>query len=240
MKILYVTDMHGNPDVYEFVLTAAARKGIDALVLGGDLAPAGPLSMFIPTQRAFLEKYLLPLLREFREGAGKPVFGMMGNDDFRVNLGLLEKAEKEGLLSLLHLKTHRLGRYTIAGYSCVNPIPFFLKDWEREESRITEELKAIAPGRPGDAILVFHAPPRGTKLDMLYNGEHVGSAAVRAFLEEHQPLLSLHGHIHESPEMSGSMADRIGRTVCVNPGDGNPVVIDLSRPDKIQAIGPET
>jgi uncharacterized protein len=41
----------------------------------------------------------------------------------------------------------------------------------------------------------------------------VGSRAVRQAIEEYQPLLSLHGHIHESP---GSV--RIGRTVAVNPG----------------------
>ena len=41
----------------------------------------------------------------------------------------------------------------------------------------------------------------------------VGSTAVRAAIEEHQPALSLHGHIHES---RGNC--RIGRTLCINPG----------------------
>jgi Icc-related predicted phosphoesterase len=41
----------------------------------------------------------------------------------------------------------------------------------------------------------------------------VGSKAVRKAIERHQPLIGLHGHIHESPGVY-----KIGRTVCVNPG----------------------
>ena len=62
-------------------------------------------------------------------------------------------------------------------------------------------------------ILVSHAPPVGTKTDLLVNGRHVGSTAVRAFIEEKQPLLCLTGHIHESQG-----EDRIGRTLVLNPG----------------------
>ena len=53
---------------------------------------------------------------------------------------------------------------------------------------------------------------------MLFNGEHIGSAAIRRWIERHQPLLTLHGHIHESPHQSGSFYDLIGMTVVVNPG----------------------
>ena len=41
----------------------------------------------------------------------------------------------------------------------------------------------------------------------------VGSAAVRELIERYQPLLSLHGHIHESRAIA-----KIGKTTCVNPG----------------------
>jgi Icc-related predicted phosphoesterase len=40
-----------------------------------------------------------------------------------------------------------------------------------------------------------------------------GSASVRRAIESHQPLLGLHGHIHESPG-----AVKLGRTLCINPG----------------------
>ena len=41
---------------------------------------------------------------------------------------------------------------------------------------------------------------------------------MRRWIERRQPLLTLHGHIHESPTMSGSFVDRIGATLVVNPG----------------------
>ena len=62
-------------------------------------------------------------------------------------------------------------------------------------------------------ILVSHTPPMETNTDRLLNGRHVGSYAVRRFIEEKQPLLCLTGHIHESRGQ-----DYIGRTQVLNPG----------------------
>lgn len=62
-------------------------------------------------------------------------------------------------------------------------------------------------------MLAVHTPPKGSLCDRLGNGAHVGSPAVRAFIEAVQPDVCLCGHIHESRAV-----DRIGRTVVVNPG----------------------
>lgn len=68
-------------------------------------------------------------------------------------------------------------------------------------------------------VFVCHAPPHGTNLDRLPHIESpVGSRAVRQFIEQRGPMLSLHGHIHESPEVTGGFSDRVGGTLCVNPG----------------------
>jgi len=71
-------------------------------------------------------------------------------------------------------------------------------------------------------IWLFHAPPHGTPLDRAdlegRTVDHVpldpqvGSIAVRRFIEERQPRLTLHGHIHETVRMSGSWRVRLGRT----------------------------
>ncbi len=79
-----------------------------------------------------------------------------------------------------------------------------------------ETLAALAP--PAGTIFVLHSPPRGTRCDMIGAATHVGSRAIRAFIERHQPPLVLSGHIHESPRVSASYRDLIGRTVVVNPG----------------------
>jgi Icc-related predicted phosphoesterase len=89
----------------------------------------------------------------------------------------------------------------------------------------------------------FHAPPYGTRIDLApkldekaqvkirYGSPEmvpVGSKSVRKVIEDFQPLLGLHGHIHESAGI-----EHIGRTLCVNPGSSymqgmlNAFIIDL-------------
>lgn len=79
-----------------------------------------------------------------------------------------------------------------------------------------ERLAGLAP--PADTVLVSHSPPRDTHCDRIGGGAHVGSRALRAWIERHQPPLVLSGHIHEAPRVSNAWRDRIGRTAVVNPG----------------------
>ena len=79
------------------------------------------------------------------------------------------------------------------------------------------ELAKLSP--PAKTVYVIHTPPHGTNLDMMYDDIHIGSPAVRRFIERHQPPLTLHGHIHESPSVSGDISDQLGRTIMLNPGD---------------------
>jgi Icc-related predicted phosphoesterase len=84
---------------------------------------------------------------------------------------------------------------------------------------IADALRSLeARTDPARAILVSHSPPARTHCDMTYARVHVGSRALRAFIEAWQPPLVLSGHIHESPRVSSSYLDRIGRTAVVNPG----------------------
>jgi Icc-related predicted phosphoesterase len=55
-------------------------------------------------------------------------------------------------------------------------------------------------------------------LDFIQGEKSAGSRSIKAFIGENQPLLTLHGHIHESPELSGAYFDRIGKTISINPG----------------------
>ena len=88
---------------------------------------------------------------------------------------------------------------------------------------IQEDLTQLA----GDAdlaraILILHSPPYDTALDRAaLDGKcvehvpldvHVGSIAIRRFIEARQPLLTLHGHVHESARLTGTWRQRLGRT----------------------------
>ena len=92
-------------------------------------------------------------------------------------------------------------------------------DAERRAPTIAEALDRLAEGTPAaETIFVLHSPPRDTACDMIGGHRHVGSRAIRRFIERHQPPLVLSGHIHESPRVSSSYRDTVGRTVVVNPG----------------------
>jgi len=106
-----------------------------------------------------------------------------------------------------------------------NPTPW---DTPREcsEEELAKKIDALANQVESmeQAIFDFHVPPYGTQLDLAYKLSedlvpsvnetvNVGSKAILEAIQKYQPLLGLHGHIHESRSVQ-----RIGRTSCVNPG----------------------
>ncbi len=111
-----------------------------------------------------------------------------------------------------------------------------ISDWESHLAALPtleQELDALPkPRNPGKAVYVLHHPPAKTGLDVVLMGAaghpeadpatlprvEIGSEAVRNFLERTQPLLALHGHVHESPIASGVWKTSIGRTICIQPG----------------------
>lgn len=100
-----------------------------------------------------------------------------------------------------------------------------ITEHEKKYSTIKMDLEKLSdePGLP-ESILLFHCPPYQTKLDRAaLDGKtidhvqldvHVGSIAIRKFIESKQPLMSLHGHIHESVRITGNWKDKIGETFC--------------------------
>lgn len=93
------------------------------------------------------------------------------------------------------------------------------------------------------SILLFHAPPYQTNLDRAaLDGKkidhvpldlHVGSIAIRDFIINQQPLISLHGHIHESARITGSWQDRLGETYAFSAAhDGPELALVCFDPDQ--------
>lgn len=117
--------------------------------------------------------------------------------------------------------------HEVVGLGVSNPTPWHApRDVSEEEiaSRLAAVLSELED--VSSAVAIIHVPPAGTAIDLAPeidedfrptkggdNMIHVGSTAVRTWIEESQPLVTLHGHIHESRGF-----DRVGRTTCVNPG----------------------
>jgi Icc-related predicted phosphoesterase len=121
----------------------------------------------------------------------------------------------------------RLGDFTMVSMGWTNPTPWHTFR-EAEEPELAERIdRALeAAGDPSTTIFNFHAPPYGSKLDnapalnadlsYVSGGQAirpVGSTSVMESIRRFQPMLSLHGHIHESKG-----AARIGSTLALNPG----------------------
>jgi Icc-related predicted phosphoesterase len=121
----------------------------------------------------------------------------------------------------------RVGNYEMLSVGWSNPTPW---DTPREclEDKLAERIDRLASEIEDmeNAIFNIHVPPYGTGLDdapaldadlkPVDGGtvmKPVGSTAVRDAILRHQPLLALHGHIHESRGVQ-----KLGRTTCINPG----------------------
>lgn len=84
---------------------------------------------------------------------------------------------------------------------------------------IEDELTRLPqPENMRRSVYVMHMPPFGIVLDKCWGGEEAGPKAIYNFLKKHQSKLSLHGHIHESPEVTGKWCAKVGNTLCLQPG----------------------
>ncbi|MBI3190742.1 hypothetical protein HYZ41_03490, partial [archaeon] len=97
----------------------------------------------------------------------------------------------------------------------------FSQSQESDDSIQRDLESETFTARPGNTVYVFHTPPTDTSLDIIQSGEHVGSFAVREFIEKYQPKLTLHGHIHETVDMSGKFVERIGNSTMISSGNHN-------------------
>jgi uncharacterized protein len=182
--------------------------------------------LFRELLRSRLEQWIAYVDDKLR-GTGVQVFAAPGNDDFFEVDDLLGASET---IELLEMKVHRLTEeHEIITSGWTNPTP-----WNTERECSEEELAARLESMFEQVedmercIFNIHVPPNNSKIDIcpkldenmkvVYDmGNPVmapaGSTAVREAIERLQPLVGLHGHIHE-----GRGEAKIGRTICLNPG----------------------
>lgn len=250
MKILFVTDLHGNKSKYEMLFEAIKNHKADIVINCGDMLPKdGTLFNQDHFIREYLEDYFSQVDR-----AGIYYLCYLGNDDLRIFDDLFEKTCRK--FSFVHNIAQRkveIGGYEFIGMNWVADYPFRLKDRCRKDTEdyifqiqlgkgllstlsgwceiddwfkyaerlptIEDELsKLICPVDYRKAVYVIHMPPINLGLDKCSSEVEVGSKAVYDFIKKQQPMLTLHGHIHESPEMTGKWFNRLGKTLCIQPG----------------------
>ena len=159
------------------------------------------------------------------KGTGRRILVTAGNDD---PLYINELFGQSSVVTMVERQVVQLDEHhemINEGYS--NPTPWHTHR-EMDEDSLYAVIKAQADQLKdvGNAIFNLHVPPHNSKLDEAplldeqlrpVDGGRtyvpVGSTAVRKAIETYQPLLGLHGHVHEA---KGST--NIGRTLCINPG----------------------
>ncbi|MBS1885198.1 MAG: metallophosphoesterase [Actinobacteria bacterium] len=214
------------------LMTVIRRFGHYPLVGGEDeivaLADPGHRdAAFRRTVYASIEDWVT-FAEERLRGTGVQLFMAPGNDDFLEIDSALQGSDVVTFAEGRCLPIGDVYEMITTGYS--NPTPWNT-DRELPEDKLRERLDSMFSQvkNPENLICVAHPPPYDSSLDSAPALDEefgmqvemgvgvvtapVGSTAVRGFIEEAAPLLSLHGHVHE-----GGGAVEIGRTLCVNPG----------------------
>jgi Icc-related predicted phosphoesterase len=196
LRVFVASDFHGDSRVFLEVASKIKDLHASIVIVCGDITHFGS----VQEAKALLE----PLVK-----LRLPVLFIPGNCDPPSLTGV----DIEGA-HCIHGSSEVYGDMTFvgAGGGLISP---FSTPFEITEKQLEETLNrgfAQAPERRW-IILVSHHPPVNTKLDMVYSGEHIGSFAVRRFIEKNNPSIVFCGHVHEARG-----TDKIGDTLLVNPG----------------------
>jgi len=170
----------------------------------------------------------LKLIEERMKGSGIDVYITGGNDDFYSITDMLKNSPaiinpEERVVEVGGHEMISSGYSNITPWKCPRDIPE--EEIAKKLEEMTNQLKD-----PKRSIFNIHVPPYDTPIDLApeldenlrprmsgseggFKMRHVGSTAVRAVIDKYQPLIGLHGHIHES-----RAAVKLGRTTCINPG----------------------
>ncbi|TAL12253.1 MAG: metallophosphoesterase [Chloroflexota bacterium] len=165
-------------------------------------------------------------------GTGIKVYATGGNDDLTEVMATMDRTDTRAFVACEDRAVPLDDEHVMISMPYVNPTPWKTPR-EDDEAGLAARISALAApfADHGKVIFNFHAPPVDSTLDtcpmldattdppsqVVKGGQPVlygaGSTSIREAIERYQPMLGLHGHIHESQAVA-----RLGRTVCVNPG----------------------
>jgi len=209
-----------------------SNVGFYPLVLDQDEAAAleaDPGAMSARFERAMCDRVRqwLTLAEEKLTPQGIKLYFMPGNDDLHSIDAVIDEFP-----NIANPDGHRLqidDDHELVGLSNANMTPWHCAR-DLEEDELEKKLEAVAAllEQPATALMALHVPPFDSGIDVCPELDEnlkivarggqvlmkpVGSPAVRRLIERVQPMVTLHGHIHEAPGHT-----RIGRTLCINSG----------------------
>jgi hypothetical protein len=172
MRLLALADIHNNRDVI-IGLQKILDQNWNGILIAGDITNRGHVS--------FVEDLIkiIPI----------NTLAVHGNMD---TIDVIELLENKGIS--VHCKRKALGEYNVVGIGGSNPTPAYTPT-EYSEDKIEDELNRLEINH--NTILLTHAPPFNSGLDMVSSGFSVGSKAIRKIIDTKQPRLNICAHIHE-------------------------------------------
>ncbi|MGB9186111.1 MAG: hypothetical protein WCB67_18835 [Solirubrobacteraceae bacterium] len=229
---------HGRTERME---TEAEVQALERRIRGNGMYPyrttasevAGIAALAEEERERWFERVMLEAFRGWLQVADERLAGteircfvMPGNDD---PSSIEEVIDGAALVESCDEKVVKFDGYQMLSLGYSNRTPWD-SPRELDEDALYDRIVALAEQIDDhtSAVWNIHVPPHDSQLDtaaeldkdfnMVLVGRQphlipVGSSAVRETIERYQPLVALHGHIHESPG-----ATRIGRTLCLNPG----------------------
>lgn len=227
MKLLLISDVHAQSAQFEKL--SDEFDCADMVLCAGDFAALGK------RETADSEDNLYPTLNAFLK-THTHIFAVSGNCDENDLWQVLE--ENDVSVERLLVSTDGLlitGSGGALHFTGETPNERSEEDIESDFTPLYDILRTDcsendkAPPAWDNLLIIAHHPPKDTALDVIANGVHVGSHAVRAIIEKTQPLLVLSGHIHES-----FAVDTIGSTTVINPGslaEGRYATVEIEKKD---------
>jgi Icc-related predicted phosphoesterase len=194
VRILGFSDFHNKASSIRQASRIVSVEHPDVIVVSGDLANADMRGA----------KYILEELSRY----SSPVLFVPGNMDHPA----LANWKDDDRVICLHGKRMFLSGVWFIGLGGAIT-SHFVTPFEFDEVEARRILTCAIQPNLNPVILVSHCPPRDTELDLAFGRWHVGSKAVRSFVEENSPALVICGHIHEARGI-----DQIGTTSIVNVG----------------------
>jgi Icc-related predicted phosphoesterase len=183
--------------------------------------------IFLHSMKSVLESWV-DLANERLKGTGVTCYISPGNDD---KFEMDEILKDKGCVVNPENRVVQIeGGYEMITLGYANPTPW-KSPREIPEDGLLRMIETLASklGVPERSIFNLHVPPLGTEIDRapavdsdlryeksglgMVKMTNVGSSAVRSAIEKYQPMLGLHGHVHESRGFV-----KVGRTLCINPG----------------------